>query len=63
MGQMLPDGTFQAQEVLAKHDQYYRPPGIGPKLDTRQGAPRDAALQQAPATASAGPSQAAAEHP
>ena len=63
MGQMLPDGTFQAQEVLAKHDQYYRPPGIGPKLDTRHGAPRDQALQQAPATASAGPSQTAVEHP
>ena len=63
MGQMLPDGTFQAQEVLAKHDQYYRPPGIGPKLDTRHGAPRDAALQQAPATASAAPTQTAAEHP
>ena len=63
MGQMLPDGTFQAQEVLAKHDQYYRPPGIGPKLDTRHGAPRDTALQQAPATVSAGPSQTAAEHP
>jgi cytochrome c-type biogenesis protein CcmE len=64
-GQMLPDGTFQAEEVLAKHDQYYRPPGIGPKLDTRHGEPRDRALQQAPATASldAGASQAAAEHP
>ena len=61
MGQMRPDGTFQAQEVLAKHDQYYRPPGIGPKLDTRHGAPRDAALQQAPATASAGPSPTATE--
>ena len=63
MGQMLPDGTFQAQEVLAKHDQYYRPPGIGQKLDTRHGQPRDGALQQAPATASAGTAQAAAEHP
>jgi len=63
MGQMLPDGTFQAQEVLAKHDQYYRPPGIGQKLDTRHGAPRDKALQQAPATASTDLSQPAAEHP
>ncbi|HEV2270178.1 MAG TPA: cytochrome c maturation protein CcmE [Steroidobacteraceae bacterium] len=61
-GHML-NGTFVADDVLAKHDQYYRPPGIGPKLDTRHGAPRDAALQQAPATASAGPSQTAAEQP
>ena len=62
-GQMLPDGTFQAEEVLAKHDQYYRPPGIGPKMDTRAGEPRDKALQQPPATASADVSQRAAEHP
>jgi cytochrome c-type biogenesis protein CcmE len=61
-GQMLPDGTFQAEEVLAKHDQYYRPPGIGsPKLDIRHGEPRDAALQQALPTASAALPQPAAE--
>jgi|SRR6185312_8593481 len=59
-GQMLPNGTFQAEEVLAKHDQYYRPPGIGgQKLDTRHGEPRDRALQQPPSTASADISQAA----
>jgi len=52
-GQMQPNGTFVADEVLAKHDQYYRPPGIGPKLDTRHGAPRDAALQQTQPTARA----------
>ena len=63
LGRMLPDGTFEAQEVLAKHDQYYRPPGIGQKLDTRHGAPRDRALDRAPATASVGLSPAAAEHP
>ena len=62
-GSMLPNGTFVADEVLAKHDQYYRPPGIGPKLDTRHGQPRDAALEQAPATASADPAQPAADHP
>ena len=62
-GQMLPDGTFQAEEVLAKHDQYYRPPGIGQKLDTRHGEPRDKALQQPPATASADVTQPTAEHP
>jgi cytochrome c-type biogenesis protein CcmE len=59
-GEMRPDGTFQAEEVLAKHDQYYRPPGIGPKLDTRHGAPRDPALEQTPPTANAGGQ--AAEH-
>jgi cytochrome c-type biogenesis protein CcmE len=62
-GSMLPNGTFVADDVLAKHDQYYRPPGIGPKLDTRHGQPRDAALEQAPATASTGSSQPAAEQP
>jgi len=61
-GQMQPDGTFAADEVLAKHDQYYRPPGIGaPKLDTRHGQPRDAALQQTPSTASAADAQPAPE--
>lgn len=61
-GKMQTDGTFAADEVLAKHDQYYKPPGIGtPKLDTRHGQPRDAALQQTPATASAGVAQPDAE--
>jgi cytochrome c-type biogenesis protein CcmE len=62
-GSMLPNGTFVADEVLAKHDQYYRPPGIGPKLDIRHGQPRDAALEQEPATASVALSQSAAEQP
>ena len=63
-GSILPNGTFVADEVLAKHDENYRPPGIGPKLDTRHGQPRDAALEQtpAPATASTAPMQPA-EHP
>jgi cytochrome c-type biogenesis protein CcmE len=51
-GHMQPDGTFVADEVLAKHDQYYRPPGIGQKAVVH-GEPRDAALRQPPATASA----------
>jgi cytochrome c-type biogenesis protein CcmE len=62
-GHMLPDGTFVADDVLAKHDQNYRPPGIGQKLDTRHGEPRDKALQQQPATASADLPHPAAEHP
>ncbi|MGH8326459.1 MAG: cytochrome c maturation protein CcmE [Steroidobacteraceae bacterium] len=63
LGRMLPDGTFQAQEVLAKHDQYYRPPGIGQKLDTRHGEPRDPALDQPLPTARAALRQPSAEHP
>ena len=63
LGRMLPNGTFQAQEVLAKHDQYYRPPGIGKKLDIRHGEPRDPALDQPPPTASAALPLHAAEHP
>lgn len=63
LGRMLPDGTFQAQEVLAKHDQYYKPPGIGQKLDIRHGEPRDPALDRPPATASTALSQPAAERP
>jgi cytochrome c-type biogenesis protein CcmE len=60
LGEMLPDGTFQADQVLAKHDQYYRPPGIGTqKLDTRHGESRDQALQQP--TASTGMAQPAGE--
>lgn len=58
LGEMRPDGTFQADQVLAKHDQYYKPPGIdGQKLDTRHGQPRDQALQQP--TASTGVPQPA----
>lgn len=62
LGRMLPDGTFQAQEVLAKHDQYYRPPGIGQKADVH-GEPRDPALDQPLPTASAALAHPAAEHP
>ena len=62
-GHMLPSGTFDADEVLAKHDQYYKPPGIGEKMAIRHGEPRDAALQRAPATASTDLAQPAAEHP
>ena len=63
LGRMRPDGTFEAQEVLAKHDQYYRPPGIGQKLDVRHGEPRDPALDRTPPTASSGLPAAAAGHP
>jgi cytochrome c-type biogenesis protein CcmE len=61
-GHMLPDGTFVADEVLAKHDQYYRPPGIGKKMLVH-GEPRDAALRQPPSTASAALGEATAGQP
>lgn len=62
-GQMLPDGTFAADEVLAKHDQYYRPPGIGQKMDIRHGEPRDRALERTAPTASADLSRPSPERP
>ena len=62
-GHMLANGTFDADEVLAKHDQYYRPPGIHGKLDIRHGEPRDPALLQPPATASTTVAQTSAEQP
>lgn len=43
-GKLLPDGVFAADQVLAKHDQYYRPPGIHQKWGIDYGQPRDPAL-------------------
>jgi cytochrome c-type biogenesis protein CcmE len=43
-GRMLPDGVFLADQVLAKHDQNYRPPGIHQKWGIDHGDPRDPAL-------------------
>jgi cytochrome c-type biogenesis protein CcmE len=43
-GKLLPDGVFRADQVLAKHDQYYRPPGIDPKWGIDYGDPRDPSL-------------------
>jgi len=43
-GKLLPDGVFRASQVLAKHDQYYRPPGIHPKWGIDYGDPRDPSL-------------------
>ncbi len=52
-GRMLPDGVFLADQVLAKHDQYYRPPGIHQKWGIRHGEPRDPALEAQTAMAGA----------
>ena len=43
-GKLLPDGVFLANQVLAKHDQYYRPPGIHQAWGIDHGDPRDPAL-------------------
>ena len=61
-GHMLANGTFVADEVLAKHDQYYRPPGIG-KSVLVHGEPRDPALRMPPATASVTYPRSAVEQP
>ena len=62
-GHMRANGTFVADEVLAKHDQYYRPPGIG-KSALVHGEARDPVLRMPPATASAaGLPQSAMGHP
>ena len=43
-GKLLPDGVFLADQVLAKHNQYYRPPGIHQAWGIDHGDPRDPAL-------------------
>ena len=35
-GQLLPDGTFQAEQVLAKHDETYMPPEVDDALQKAQ---------------------------
>jgi cytochrome c-type biogenesis protein CcmE len=39
-GRMRPDGTFVAEEVLAKHDEKYMPPEVARSLKRRQGESR-----------------------
>lgn len=52
-GRMLPDGVFLADQVLAKHDQNYRPPGIHQAWGIEHGEPRDPALYSHPGAAAA----------
>jgi cytochrome c-type biogenesis protein CcmE len=53
LGSLAPDGTFRAQEVLAKHDENYIPKEVADALKKagrwrpEQGAPSAAALQAA----------------
>ena len=48
-GRLRPDGTFVADEVLAKHDEKYMPPEVARSLKRRHGDSR--AESGAPATA------------
>jgi cytochrome c-type biogenesis protein CcmE len=46
-GVMAPDGSFHADEVLAKHDENYMPPEVADALQT-QGHPGSVATETAP---------------
>lgn len=54
LGSLQPDGSFAAQEVLAKHDETYMPPDVADALKKSgrwkpgQGAPPASALWDAP---------------
>jgi len=43
-GSMQSDGTFKADEVLAKHDEKYMPPEVAKSLKRRHGEAREDAL-------------------
>jgi hypothetical protein len=58
-GRMQSDGTFVADEVLAKHDEKYMPPEVARSLKRRHGEAREDALA-APQT---GPSATAEGQP
>ena len=53
-GQLRSDGTFVADEVLAKHDEKYMPPEVAKSLKRRHGEAREEALNETPAAAPAG---------
>ena len=58
-GRLRADGTFVADEVLAKHDEKYMPPEVARSLKRRHGESR-AETESAPAPAGAAPAPAAA---
>jgi cytochrome c-type biogenesis protein CcmE len=60
-GHMNSDGTFVADEVLAKHDEKYMPPEVAKSLKRRHGEAREEALNGVPAEVS--PGTAAQEQP
>lgn len=49
-GQLRSDGTFVADEVLAKHDEKYMPPEVAKSLKRRHGEAREDALNETPET-------------
>jgi len=53
-GRLRADGTFVADEVLAKHDEKYMPPEVARSLKRRHGEPRMDAGAAAPATSADG---------
>src|SRR6516165_9726276 len=57
-GRLRPDGTFVADEVLAKHDEKYMPPEVAKSLKRRHGEARENAVA-GPAGATASPAPAA----
>ena len=44
-GELLPDGTFAASEVLAKHDENYVPPEVADAMDKAHRAAEEAKQQ------------------
>src|SRR5438552_15622186 len=62
-GQMRHDGTFVADEVLAKHDEKYMPPEVARSLKKRHGQSRADAQTPAQPTAQAQQSPAAPAPP
>src|SRR5215472_13482332 len=60
-GRLAPDGTFVADEVLAKHDEKYMPPEVARSLKRRHGDSR--AEPAAPATAGSSEAAAGAAQP
>ena len=50
-GHMANNGTFVADEVLAKHDEKYMPPEVAKSLKRRHGEAREDALSAAPVAA------------
>lgn len=55
-GRLLPDGTFKAQEVLAKHDENYMPPEAAKALnDAHERGVQKASAQEKPAATASQP--------
>ncbi len=61
-GHLGPDGTFIADEVLAKHDEKYMPPEVARSLKRRHGESRTE-TESATSPPGAGPAPAAAPAP